>query len=289
MAHDTPGLPAQHVLPVRRQGLHPHGALHTLVGGPGRSTRGRLLTTLPACRPVARAGVPGTHIGVGQNRHHAVLLVPVRGKPPASTSQDMGGQLRNIHRRKYQQASVVDDLAEVDITRSLGPADEVVARLLMPIGRTEHQAAEAAVARRGDPVAHPGAGCARLALGMPGRHHRPGQALVLAVADQLHGDLAKVLQRTCECLVGIVPLDDSGVEAMRPWCRKDDAERRGKTRQGRTQQGTTRPSRCASPRIRTIPAPGRAALGNRRRLQPINRRRGQMSKANSHGPLYKAS
>ncbi len=65
-------------------------------------------------------------------------------------------------------------------------------------------------------------------LGMPGRHHR--QALVLAVADRLHGGLAKLLQRTCEWLVGIVPFKGAGVEAMRPWCRKDDAERRGKIR-----------------------------------------------------------
>ncbi len=235
--------------------LHPHRALHARARSPGRSTRGRLLAALPARRPVAHAAVLGTHIRVRQNRPHPVLLVPVRGQTPAGTGQGMGGQLLHMYRRKNQKAIVVDDLAEVGDTGSLGPADEVVARLLVPTRRTEHQAAEATVTRRGDPVAHTGPGCARLALGMPSRHHRTGQALVLARADRLYGDLSKVLQGTGQCSVGIVPLKGVGVEGMRSGRRKDEVERRSKIRQTRACRGKAQLSLRVAPLLALAQSP----------------------------------
>ena len=145
-------LSTQHRPPVRSQRLHPHRARQGAAAGPRRLARGRVRTAFPARRPIAGAGMVGADIAVGHHRAHLVRRLPVGRHAFRRQSQHPGGQTVNPHARQKQKAMVVDDLREVRGSRVRGPADEAVARLLVPARGAKPDTAKASMDRRTSPV-----------------------------------------------------------------------------------------------------------------------------------------
>ena len=170
---DIPGrFGAQHRPPVRRQRLHPYRMRQSGDAGPRRLARGRVRTALPVRCPIAGAGMVGTDIAVGHHRAHLVCRLPVGRDALRRQSQHPRGQTVNPHARQEQKAMVVDHLREVPGPRVRGPADEVVACLLMPARSAKPDTAKASMDRRTHPVAQLTARRASPALRMMRRHHR---------------------------------------------------------------------------------------------------------------------
>ena len=87
----------------------------------------------------------GADIAVDHDRAHPVGGLPVRRRAPGRQRQHPRGQAVDAHAGQKQKAVVVDQKREVRNPRVGRPANEVVARPLMPTRGAKPDAAEAAV------------------------------------------------------------------------------------------------------------------------------------------------
>ena len=169
---------AQHRLPIRRQRLHPHRARHRALTATGRLPRGSSRTTLPARRPIAGAGMVGADIAVGHHRAHLVCRLPVDRHAAGRQFQHPRGQTVDPHAGQEQKAMIVDHQAQLRGPGVRRPADELVARLLVPTRSAKPNAAKAAMNRRTHPIAQLAARSPCPALRVMSRHHRLPKASV---------------------------------------------------------------------------------------------------------------
>ena len=166
--------PAQRFAPAGRQRLHPDASSYPrrLAGAIRPPSLGALRTAAPPRCPITTTGIAGADIGEGHQRPHRVRRLPVFGQPIGCHSQHPGSETVHPHPRKNQEPVITDHPRQVGGPRIRRPADEGIARLLVPARRRKPDAAEAAMRRRPDPIPQLTARSPRPALRMMRRHHR---------------------------------------------------------------------------------------------------------------------
>ena len=172
---------------------------------PGRTSRGSRRTTLPACGPVAGSEPVGSHAGIGRQRPYPIRCFPVVRNAGRRQRQHMRRQVVDPYPGQQKTTVVTDHKPEIRNPRVSRPANEVIARLLVPACGTEPDPAKPAVNRRPDPVAKLGTRHPRPAFGMMACHHPPPQRSV-GIADGLQSHRAEIRNPAGERQVRIVAL-----------------------------------------------------------------------------------